>query len=185
MSTIALIDWDDTLFPTSWVLNNNIPVKRSELFDKLDTTIYNFLTMLNCVIYIVTNAMLKWLDTSMAILPKTSLFIKNNAIIVSAKEQYFKITDDMNEWKKHAFKDITKNITNTQHIISIGDAEYEYNALICLNKHVSSDIFLKTIRLVQKPNINVLIDQLVTLTKTIHQYKNNKRHLDLVFKNKT
>lgn len=183
MDTLAIIDWDNTLFPTSWYIFNKIQLKRNNIFDELDTHIVNFLSSLNCIIFIVTNAMMKWIDSSLLVLPKTAAFINKKIPIISAKESYSSITNNQYEWKKYAFKDIIKKVNNLKHVISIGDAEYEYNALVELQKH-TTNVYLKTIRLIQNPDIRIVLDQLKVLMQSVNQYKNNNRHLDLVFHDK-
>lgn len=190
MTTITIIDWDDTLFPTSWVMLNKIPIKKNDIFDKLDKLIYNFLSTINGIIYIVTNAMIKWVQLSLSVLPKTADFINNNTSVISAKEKYEGQTRNIMDWKKFTFKEIANNhvLNNIKNIISIGDAEYEFVALTDLfysNTNKKYKTFLKTIRLIPKPNIDIICDQLVTLTSTIHGCINNNRHLDLIFRKKT
>ena len=48
-NTVIVLDWDDTLFPTSWVINNKIdltdPNNRIiyyKFFNKLDNILYDY-----------------------------------------------------------------------------------------------------------------------------------------------
>ena len=145
-STLIILDWDDTLFPTSWVNKNNINIMNKndiqiykKYFEKVDIYLYKFLNLITNYgdVIIITNALLNWIEISSKILPRTYSLLKkkNNIKIVSARGEYSSVTDDLMEWKKMAFqnelvkKTREKKINN---IISIGDAEYEYFALLNL-----------------------------------------------------
>ena len=67
-------------------------------------------------------------------------------------------------------------------IISVGDADYEYNALISLDtwNHKSSKI-LKSIRFMKDPSHDTLVDQLEVLINAIPEITHRKTHLDLKF----
>jgi hypothetical protein len=145
-TTLIILDWDDTLFPTSWINKNNIGflsvenriILYNKYFYKIDNNLEHLLYKLtNCgKVFIITNALLNWIDMSVNILPKTSKLLKKNIIkIVSARGEYSHYTSNMTEWKKLAFKrELESLLQNTKinNIISIGDAEYEYMALINL-----------------------------------------------------
>src|SRR5207253_2713422 len=100
---------------------------------------------------IVTNAMPSWINDSVSVLPKTAQII-SSVKILSARQLYQSEYNDMMEWKKHTFKQaLNKEINNNKilNIISIGDADYEYRALIDLyNWNHSNKKILKSIRLI-------------------------------------
>ena len=134
-------------------------------------------------VLIITNALLNWIDISSKIIPLTNNLLQNsNTIkIVSARGEYSSQSSDPMEWKRMAFKKelekINKNINN---IISIGDAEYEYNALIKLySSNVDNFRLLKAIKFIKYPNINQLIDQVNVLYNAISRICKEPSHLDL------
>lgn len=195
MSKIIILDWDDTLFPTSWCLLKDInivsedaPVRYKNLFEELDNILYTFL--LNCKkygkIYIVTNAMEKWIHKSSLLLKKTNEIIKKHVYILSARDLCQKYTTDINVWKILVFKYIANNDINSKnryHIISIGDAEYEFNALLDLfDHHNTNNSYLKAIKLVQTPSYDSLVDQLNVLNNSIHKICTKNGHMDLKFR---
>ena len=55
---------------------------------------------------------------------------------------------------------------NKYNIISIGDSEHEYDALINLHNDNNKNI-LKTIKLIQQPTYEILYDELIILKKQI------------------
>ncbi|QKF93620.1 HAD-like superfamily protein [Fadolivirus algeromassiliense] len=197
--TLIILDWDDTLFPTSWIVKNNINLSDKKVqnqyivyFSKLDMILYNMLTKLLKYgsVFIVTNAVIKWVHISSTILPNTQKLINNNIIILSARETFQnKYPDQMWMWKKLMFKQLIENYYNNykfQNIVSVGDAEHEFNATVDLyNEHsIVKNRLLKTIRFVRDPSFESLIDQLEVLDKSIHNIIINIKHYDLTFKDK-
>jgi hypothetical protein len=71
------------------------------------------------------------------------------------------------------------------HIISIGDAEYEFMALLDLINHVNIKHkgYLKSIRLVKSPSFDTIVDQLYVLNESINKICIQDKHMDLKFKN--
>jgi hypothetical protein len=193
-NTLLLLDWDDTLFPTSWVMKNNINLincqEREQLvdhFQTFDRTLYSFLSNMKTYgkVIIVTNAMTDWVKISSIVIPKTYNILKNMEII-SARGLYSKISQEPMLWKKLTFQSIInkefkhKRIMN---IISIGDAEYEHEALVSLSKSYFNQIkYLKSFRLVKEPNYDFIIDQLNVLSECIPHLWNKQKQICKSFK---
>jgi hypothetical protein len=198
-TTLIILDWDDTLFPTSWINKNNIGflsvenriILYNKYFYKIDNNLEHLLYKLtNCgKVFIITNALLNWIDMSVNILPKTSKLLKKNIIkIVSARGEYSHYTSNMTEWKKLAFKrELESLLQNTKinNIISIGDAEYEYMALINLYENNKQKYrLLKSIKFKRNPNIYEIDEQLEITDNAIINVCMHPNHLDLVFRDK-
>jgi hypothetical protein len=197
LNTIYLIDWDDTLFPTSWFKKNNISLYNKSSVDnyklyfmELDNTIEKILYKLNKngKIYIVTNANLKWINDCLNELPFTKDIIDANQIkILSARDLYSKKYLNIMEWKKNTFKNIVNSIINYDkctNIISIGDADYEYYGLLELDNHIKTlnnnhCYLLKNIKFIESPNFEQIIDQNELLHKSIDNITNNLRYIDI------
>jgi hypothetical protein len=188
---LFILDWDDTLFPTTWILQNNINIfKMTKLnqyavqFLELDNTLYQLFynLLLFGKIIIVTNASLDWISMSIRLIPRTYELIKNSVNIISARDKYHG-TSNMTVWKKNVFSlDILPLTKNIKQIISIGDAEYEYNALINLiHDQKYKNIFLKSLRLIQNPNFDIIIDQINVITKSINIISRPNKYMDLIF----
>jgi len=194
-NTLFILDWDDTLYPTSWFSNNKIELidfffntdKYKLLDESLFTLLYNLSTLGSIII--VTNALLEWINFSSQILPKTQSIL-NNIKIISARQQYGHMTRNTSDWKKLAFISIvTDKFVN---IISIGDnASYEYQALINL-KNYHPQKLLKSIRFINYNDIsyhiiknnffNVIVDQINTLNNAIKYLAYTPKNLDMTFK---
>jgi len=206
LQSVFLVDFDDTLFPSSWCnknminLNDTNSVSNYKLyFIELDKTTSNFLDNLKTYgeIYIVTNANIKWIKTCLNILSLTKKIIMDNNIrIVSARDLYSQKTTSPTEWKINTFKDITNNIlikyseksnNNTfLNIVSIGDADYEYIALLNLDGFFKSNIkninyLLKSIKFIEKPNFDLIIDQILSVKKNMELIVNKIGYIDLKF----
>jgi hypothetical protein len=205
--TKFILDMDDTLFPTNWCNKNMINVNDPEsvsnyklYFIELDKTISDFLINLQKYgeIYIVTNANIKWIKACLNILPHTKKVIMDNNIrIVSARDLYSKTLSSPTEWKINTFRDILTNVTQTfpqksncntfLNVISIGDAHYEYVALLNLDNFFKSDskninYLLKSIKFIEKPNFDLIIDQILLVQKNIELIVNKIGYVDLKFK---
>lgn len=187
--TLIILDWDDTMFPTSWIANNKINLmnisninKYITIFSKLDMLLHKLLIkLLNYgKVIIVTNAMSKWIKISSTILPNTKKLIQKNIIIISARDTYQNEIADMMIWKKLIFKQLINNNKVFQNIISIGDAEYERRALISLYEY-GKNRFIKSIKFISTPTFELLVDQLEVLINSINQICTLNDHLDLQF----
>lgn len=185
-NTLIIFDWDDTLFPTKWFIKNKInleltsdKIKYGKYFEYLDSSICKLLNLCNKLghVIIITNAMPEWIYTSVNILPKTKKIIKNLKI-VSARKNYQNMCN-ITEWKKMAFeKENNKKFIN---IISIGDAMYEYNALINLHD-TKNNVLLKSVKFVSDPSNLILLDQIQVLGRSIDNICISPKHFDLNFK---
>jgi len=186
-NTLIILDWDDTLFPTTWFIHNNIDLNESYMknlyisyFIELDDILYKLLKKLVTLgdVTIITNALIDWINTSSTVLPKTKK-IMEKINIVSARGNFQGKFPNMMDWKKEAF-----NVAKSHkyiNVISVGDAHYEYNALISLYNNDNKTL-LKSVKFMNEPEHQVLIDQLNVLYDVIPQICNIPSHLDLKFK---
>jgi len=195
-TTLIILDWDDTLFPTNWVMKRKINLLKAserdqytDYFQELDRVLFKLLEIVNSMgtVVIVTNAMLNWVDVSSIVLPRTYAILKKVKII-SARARYKKISSSAMEWKRMAFTDVVYDELKTSspmNIISVGDAEYEYRALISLNnKYKNPNKYLKSVKFMRNPTHDKLIDQLEVLKNAVIDVWSKEQHLDLVFDNK-
>lgn len=193
-ATLVFIDWDDTVFPTSWVFDKNIELldpqvraKYSKTFRKLDTLIYNFLKKIerHGKIVIITNAMPEWVQLSGSLLRNTNKIIRRLPVL-SAKQKYRTKTKNQKIWKTMCFDDTVKSYANRRkisNIVSIGDAIYEYDALVSLYKGQKGhrDRLLKAIQLTRYPSYHQLYEQLDIMHNNIDRICMHKDHLDIHF----
>ncbi len=200
--TLIILDWDDTLFPTTWVTSNDINIRNLDMtnsksiisyFSQIDNELDHLLrTLLKCGhVAIVTNAMLNWISISSNILPRTSKILANknkgfDIEIISARGSYQSQSSNPMDWKKLAFAEIIKNnkFRKINNIISVGDAEYEYKALINLYDECNNEKsykLLKSVKFVKYPTNHVLLDQIRVMQNAAIKVSTSKTHLDLKF----
>jgi hypothetical protein len=212
LTNIFIIDWDDTLFPTNWVTKNKIDITDSDSYNKyklffieLDNILSNVINSLNKLgnVFIVSNASLTWIKNCLAILPYTNKLVNAFGInVISARDNYYtKNLSSFNpervsiiEWKIACFQDVLVNVLdsivgkfnekNYLNIISIGDANYEYVALMNLDSFfqinkLDINYFLKNIKFIEKPEFNIIIEQLITLKKNIQTIVDKLQFVDL------
>ena len=205
LTNIIIIDWDDTLFPTTWLNTNEIKLNDENIkntykiyFQELDKSISSFLKAYADVgtIYIVTNANMKWIKASLNALPSSrKTIIDNNIRILSARDMYSKEISTQ-KWKLKTFETIIKTdlknvftITNkniTINILSFGDAVYEYVALINLhdlldNKTIDKqniNFYLKNIKFKPQPDFDSIIEEMDLIKKNKNQLINEKGYID-------
>ena len=185
--TLIIFDWDDTLFPTTWVTQNNIDVNKEDdqnkyiiYFSNLDLILYKILN--RCLYYgnvvIVTLASTKWVISSSNLLPNTQTLIRKNIKILSASEIYRnQYPEDSSIWKKLVFKNLVER-NKVNNIISVGDSEYEFNALLDLFNNTR---ILKSVRFIRSPNFNNIVSQSDVLLMNIDKIIKNKNNIDLAF----
>jgi hypothetical protein len=116
-------------------------------------------------------------------------FIEQFIEIVSARDIHQEeFPNEVYKWKETVFKNLIpinfRNSKNVQNIVSIGDADYEYHALINLdnfNYLYPKRRLLKAIRFNKSPTYGTLLDQLNILTRVLKKIILNPGHLDLKF----
>lgn len=126
-NTLFIFDWDDTLFPTTYITSNFRDLY-SVNFNSLDVFLYNFFSFLIRYgdILIVTNANKKWIDILLYFLPNTkNILSKYN--IISARDQA--TTKNYNDWKTEIFLKNINYINKYNIIFNVGDSECEHIAL--------------------------------------------------------
>lgn len=188
-STYIILDWDDTLFPTTWTTKNGLSFEQhnierySSYFHNLDDILYKLLLKLNDFgkVVIITNALPVWIDISSKVLRKTRELLRKMDII-SAKKLYRNKFQNAVDWKKMAFREELKKYEHSvTNIISVGDAIYEYIALIKLYDSSANTKYLKSIKMIEKPNYEALIKQLYKLYENIPSICTINKHLDMKF----
>lgn len=188
-NTLFILDWDDTLFPTTWIGKNNIDLTNQDIRDKyvehfkpLDRALFSFLNHIknNGTIIIVTNAVVEWVKITLIIIPQTFNLLKN-VNIMSARELFSDKSTDIMDWKKNTFKLIIDKEYNNKplmNIISIGDAEYEHQALVALTKiHINKIKYLKSFRLIKNPTYEQILEQIELLDLYIDKFWNLHKQL--------
>lgn len=190
MNSLIIFDWDDTLFPTSWTVKQAIDVynindvnKYTIYFSQLDVILHKLLTKLLKVsnVIIVTNAMSKWITITANILPNTQKLLNKQIPVISARDKFkSEYPDDGYAWKRLTFNNIVDHYKNKHNnILSIGDAYYELYALMNLYKTKNKSTYYKSVKLLQQPSFDLLLNQLNMLYKSTIPLLKMKKNMDL------
>lgn len=203
---IVVFDWDDTLFPTTWLTKEgciecdntqNWPDEPMvKLTDEIQTKLQKFETMLfnffnkiysyDCEIYIITNSKNGWVESSCdACFPRLKQFV-DKIQVISARPlecDNFMNTKWMT-WKELKFNSCFKNLFQfpldliTKHIISIGDSIAELNAATNLGKY-KDRTFIKTVKMCETPSLSQLEDQYTFLISCFEYILHINKHLNV------
>jgi hypothetical protein len=168
--TLVIFDWDDTLFPTTFLTYVGFEKVQTEakiqnLLNKIDKLVSKLL--LKAIKFgktcIVTNASHNWVETSSQnYLPMTYEVLRRNDIsVISARAKYEKqFPNEPKRWKQEAFVELRANLNGEMlaNIICIGDSTLELEAAQHFCSALSQAI-LKTIKFKQAPRIEELLKQ--------------------------
>ena len=167
---ILVLDWDDTLFPTSFIRKGLLSIFDIDRIKKLENIVITLIKRLQKLgkVYIVTNASYIWFFyTAKIFYPR--LFNKKLAIkVVSARDHYSEF--DTMFWKifciNHLFSHLVTNTENNINLICIGDSFDEHNACDQLFK-ITHHGTLKKIRFRNSPTILQLETELENTSKIL------------------
>ena len=187
---LFVLDWDDTLFPTTWALSNGLlqkPVEEIRAYlrplDILLTHIFNKLNSLGTAL-ILTNATQEWIKVCKELLPMFSV-AHATLPIHSVRDAYIeKHPLSHIQWKSMRLHSLLLPLKKTwKQLIFLGDGFPEYRAVIDLYKKIPSAQF-KFIRFVESPTYVTIADQLETFLFNLPCLLKTPRHMDLRFRQK-
>ena len=177
-ATKIVFDWDDTFMATTWLDGIKRAPNQEELVDleilsKLVIAIITQAKLYGDVI-IVTNADQGWVQYSCSEYMSSLLPHLLDMPIISAQERYSSLYSNPTFWKFAAFRDeILEGVLpySWLNVVSIGDSDAEFKAVNCLKNIIPSDfninLITKGIKLMEKPTIKLLIQQLQILNRDI------------------
>eukprot|EP00639_Heterosigma_akashiwo_P010662 CAMPEP_0206362484 /NCGR_PEP_ID=MMETSP0294-20121207/1003_1 /ASSEMBLY_ACC=CAM_ASM_000327 /TAXON_ID=39354 /ORGANISM="Heterosigma akashiwo, Strain CCMP2393" /LENGTH=258 /DNA_ID=CAMNT_0053807605 /DNA_START=11 /DNA_END=787 /DNA_ORIENTATION=+ len=181
-SSLFIIDWDDTLMPTSALvsapgiqsLNLTGYEEVKARLEGLQDVVLQFLVeaLRRGPVAIVTNASRDWVfASSMEFMPKLIDVLKHITVI-SARDRYSHIFESMPcQWKISTFEDIIAGLSGwtPSSVISIGDGMEEKMALLVQStiRQSARTMHFTTIMLQGAPSISEIHDQLLCLSTYI------------------
>jgi len=192
MNTLIIYDWDDTLFPTTFVLNKNqLDQKELLLLEEQNIKILEKSRQLGRTI-IITNASTQWIyNSSEQYMPNLYKYIKNTDIPIISAREYATARHifDHEKWKDITFYNAIKTISQEPHnipinnILSVGDAVYERNALHkygqFINNKQNYKTYIKTIKYIDNPTPFNMINEATSLLYNIEYHIQFKYDLDI------
>jgi hypothetical protein len=187
LKTIFIYDWDDTLFPTTFLLPNGnyadefLNEEDLEAVSILDDYVYKILknSILKGDTYIITNASPGWVEYSCyKFFQKTYLLLKKIKII-SARGDFEGIyPKDRRKWKIESFQTIYNNLNPHQitNLICIGDSIFEMEAAHILASKFKC-IYIKTVKMKERPNLKDMRKQINLITEDFNKIVNTVDNL--------
>ena len=193
-NSLFIFDWDDTLFPTSFVINegiieqNNLSQELKNNFDILEKNITNIINfaLSKGDVYIITNSSNAWFKYSFDKYFTNLKNIFNKINIISARDEYKHIYPGENKiWKEKAFLSLRKNINTNlvTNIICFGDSLIELEAVKLLASKLN-ECFIKRIKFKQNPEIEDLIKQLNLVNSKIDYIYSKAKNLSITIEQK-
>lgn len=190
MNSLIIYDWDDTLFPTSFIHSGKyINYSQILLIEKQNIKLLNKSRQFGTTI-IITNASTEWIyESSKKYMPNLNKYIKYFNIPIYSAREYAAERNIQNylQWKEITFHNTINNYyrqnARINNILSIGDAVYERNSLLKYGKYINSiiykHIYIKTIKYIDNPNLNNLYNETTSLLNNLHYHINVKHDLNI------
>lgn len=174
-ATVVILDWDDTLLPSSWITQAghrlDTPLEIDETTrQQLETLEQSVANLLHCVTQrstcvIITNAETGWVELSAAKFMPSVAKVVNRLRVVSARSSYERTYPDSPlDWKFAAFTQELDSFYNgfaadaRRNVISFGDSLHEREA-IHLVTGAMQNVHTKSIKFVERPSIRQLQHQ--------------------------
>ena len=170
-NSIIILDWDDTLLPTSFlspggIFNLDIKLSKndSEKLAKIEKEVSNLLNSAieKGEVFIITNADKGWVEFSANKFYPSVVGILSKIKIISAREEYGNVfPGDSAKWKIQTFLDLQKyiNLNLVTNLLCFGDSIIEIKAGKILASKFR-EAFIKTIKFKEAPKLDDLFKQL-------------------------
>lgn len=196
--TVLLLDWDNTLLPSSVLLNrmphNNNPVAVPQAADlaALEAQVVHFLSkaLILGPVFLITNSETGWVELScQRYLPNVVPLLPFMRVI-SARTRFESIHPNKpTMWKFEAFREelMRESLCSdlALNVISVGDSLYERDAVYMACQELLLQPLIKSIKLIDDPEVKELTSQLIVLHKCIDDVVAHDNHLDLWLNNST
>jgi len=201
VETLIIFDWDDTLFPTTWIMDqgfvedadtklgllSSLSSGDRALLDAVTERARRSLQMANSIghVAIVTNAEQGWVEYSCAKFMPSLLETLTEVPIISARSTYAASCTSSSQWKCRAFRDLVDGFYGTsgvqqqqQNVVSVGDSDNELRALLSVSSGVSNCCG-KSLKFVEAPSMEQLVDQHDLLIESLLDVVEHNGDLDV------
>jgi len=196
-SALVLLDWDDTLFPNTFLAQEQYTVEdmnplgyaEQTQLDELQDLVIQFL--LCCIAFdreciIITNGEDQWVQrTCHRFMPRVLPYIHNIKVISARALFEAKYPDCPANWKIACFAEQLAAVytgvekTCTRNILSFGDSMYERQALQIVTSTMTNTT-TKSIKFVDSPSLKDLICQMKIVSGYMTHLCQHEESLDLV-----
>jgi len=175
-NSIFIFDWDDTLLCTTYItpngyFSNNYRIKAIDIpvFKDLDKQAYVLLCLAIAkgTVFIVTNAVTGWVETSAKIFMPNVSTLLNKMTIISARNNFEGLyPNNSKKWKIETFQHIQRCFKSSlvTNLICLGDSSNEIEAAHIISKNFLV-YYLKTIKFIERPKPEEMIKELTLVIK--------------------
>lgn len=178
--TAIMIDFDDTLFPSSQFktqFKGDISnMTKDEDFIEYVPVVKAFLEQAVKLgrVFIVSNAEIEWLTMYKEYIPIPEQVIIRSARSESGDTYEIQTYQQQVSWKFNVFRSIIENF-RINNAISYGDSHVDREAFINATKNESK---CKSFKLIESPTIKQLRAQLMLFTSTLEYFVNYENDID-------
>mmetsp|Transcript_2405 Transcript_2405/g.3394 ORF Transcript_2405/g.3394 Transcript_2405/m.3394 type:complete len:234 (-) Transcript_2405:102-803(-) len=205
VETAIIFDWDDTLFPSTWVCeckrtregenggeaqsphtNNSkahLHLMEQEVFSCLSQAIHQG------NVIIITNSYEGWVRLSAGVYFPSVVELLDSVWVVSARSLFSIFSEDPVFWKHEAFRYCLSKVFeasekeehNIKKIISIGDSNNERNALFSAVANIPNSVFV-SVKLFDSPSLETLLEEVSCLRQNMQNFFKFWCNQDLFFR---
>jgi len=187
--TRIIFDWDDTLYPTTWIQSNshliNDPSSATDenksYFKQLSDLIINIITNAKRIgeVCIITNAQEVWIEKSCCLMPELIPFLKTIDVI-SSQDKWKHLTPLPEKWKEYEFSEIAikfmKSTKSIIKIICVGDSPDEHEATKKAAAAINTTecyAYTKNFVFMKRPTFEELLIQIHKLAECVYYNTDN------------
>ncbi len=180
---MILVDWDDTLFPSSWFSALQISLKQSDELSSEQSNLlmaveYSIVGLLSNLarlgqVVIVTNASKEWVVEGCSRLMPIVKEHLSRVRVCSARDSFATVHPESPAmWKREAFSEAIDQYMESResfpicHVLSIGDSNDERRALHMVRRRMKN-VLAKSIKMVERPSIQVLLQSHAMLKERV------------------
>lgn len=188
-NNLFIFDWDDTLFPTSFLVqediinDENLPEEYMDIISILEEAIIN---MINFAIskgdvYIITNSSIGWVEfATNKYYPNLKKYLDKIHIISARNEYENSYPGEAKLWKDKTFLSLKDkiNLKIPTNIICFGDSIVELEAgkkLACK----TNNSFIKSIKFKEKPEPQYMIKEINLVNNRLNYIYSTARNLSI------
>lgn len=179
---VTVFDFDDTLFPTSYLINMNVKtVKFVDLSESIKKLLNKALSVGH--VYIITNGERDWVKQCIAEYLVDCDDILNRVHLLSTVNSGISNITSIKQRKIIAFDRLiglfTPSNDKYHHFISFGDCMYDRQASYYIRKKIQNTTFVKNVKLISEPTLKELLREHNVILTIYNTLLMSNKHLDL------
>jgi hypothetical protein len=189
--TVIILDWDDTILPSSYLCQHGYPAGKSistkPTINSIAAASAKFIALAQSLgqVFIITNAASGWVEHSCRKYMPQLLPSLKGIPIISARTNHEKChPDNVQMWKNEAFLELAKkqlDLEAVTNLVAIGDSWNEIDALHMMGKEFPH-VVTKTVKFVECPSLAELLQQLHNVHRNLSGIVTSGSSVEACFK---